>query len=127
MVGMEVVEPGGDLLVVTTKGYGKRTPLTEYVPKSRGTLGVRTLNKHILDEIGKVAVARVVQPKGDIITLISANGIVMRTNAETIAQTGRATKGVRVMDIKEGDMVRSLARIAAADLRRVGAAEEEEE
>ena len=127
VVGMEVVEPGGDLLVVTVKGYGKRTPLDEYPAKGRATMGVLTLDKNAIPQVGKIAAARVVQAQEDLITLISANGIVMRTKAETIAQLGRATRGVRVMDLQDKDTVAALARISAADLRRIGAAAEEEE
>ena len=126
VVGMEVVEPGGDLLVVTVKGYGKRTSLSEYPSKGRATMGVLTLDKNAIPHVGKIAAVRVVQANEDLITLISANGIVMRTGAETIAQLGRATRGVRVMDMQEKDSVAALARISAADLRRVGAVEDEE-
>jgi DNA gyrase subunit A len=126
VIGMEVVEPGGDLLVVTVNGYGKRTPLDEYPSKGRATMGILTVDKHALTHIGKIAAARVVQPEEDLITLISANGIVMRTKANAIAQFGRATRGVRVMDLQEGDTVAALARISAADLRRVGATEEDQ-
>jgi DNA gyrase subunit A len=126
VIGMEVVEPGGDLLVVTVNGHGKRTPLDEYPSKGRATMGVLTVDKHALTHIGKIAAARVVQPEEDLITLISANGIVMRTTANAIAQFGRATRGVRIMDLQEGDTVAALARISAADLRRVGAAEEDQ-
>jgi DNA gyrase subunit A len=125
VVGMEVVEPGGDLLVVTTRGYGKRTSLDDYPPKGRATMGVLTLDKYAISIIGKIAVARVVQAADDSITLISAHGIVMRTTADTIAQFGRATRGVRVMGMQEGDSVAALARISAADLRSVGATEED--
>jgi DNA gyrase subunit A len=125
VIGMEVVEPDGDLLVVTTKGQGKRTSLDEYAPKGRATMGVLTLDKHAIPEVGKVAVARVVQADEDDITLISTNGIVMRTKAKSIAVLGRATRGVRVMHLQEGDAVATMARFSAADLRRVGAGEEE--
>ena len=127
VVGMEVVEPGGDLLVVTVKGYGKRTSLDEYPQKGRATMGVLTLDKNAIPHVGKIAAVRVVQAKEDLITLISANGIVMRTKAEAIAQLGRATRGVRVMDLQEKDTVAALARISAADLRRVGASEENDD
>jgi len=126
VVGMEVVEPGGDLLVVTVNGFGKRTNLDEYPTKGRATMGVLTLDKKSISEIGKIAVARVVQAEEDYITLISSHGIVMRTQANTIAHFGRATRGVRIMDMKEGDSVATLARISAADLRRVGATEDDE-
>lgn len=126
VVGMEVVEPGGDLLVVTVNGYGKRTSLDEYPSKSRATMGVLTVDKNAIPLIGKIAAARVVLPDEDFVTLISCNGIVMRTQAKAIAQFGRATRGVRVMDLDKGDSVAALARISNADLRRVGATEEEE-
>jgi DNA gyrase subunit A len=124
IVGMEVVEPGGDLLVVTTKGYGKRTNLDEYTPKGRATMGILTLDKHAIPEVGKIAVARVVQAAEDLITLISSQGIVLRTDAKSIAQLGRATRGVRVMHLQEGDIVATMARFSAAEMRRVGADDE---
>jgi len=125
VVGMEVVEPGGDLLVVTIKGHGKRTSLDEYTPKGRATMGILTLDKYAIPAVGKIAVARVVQAADDDITLISTSGIVLRTKAKSIAQLGRATRGVRVMDIKDGDAVATMARFSAADLRSVGASEDE--
>ncbi|MCJ7703543.1 MAG: hypothetical protein MUO62_18325, partial [Anaerolineales bacterium] len=88
--------------------------------------GILTLDKDAIPYVGKIASARVVQANEDLITMISANGIVMRTQADTIAQLGRATRGVRVMDLQEGDSVAALARISAADLRRVGAVDEED-
>ncbi len=126
VVGMEVVEPGGDLLVVTTQGYGKRTSLSEYPAKGRATQGVLSVAQDALRKIGNITVARVVQPKEDSITLMSANGIVLRTRVETITQSGRVTRGVRIMELQDGDSVASLARISAADLRSVGASDEEE-
>ncbi|MEI7990514.1 MAG: DNA gyrase subunit A, partial [Chloroflexota bacterium] len=102
LTGMEIVEPGGYLLVVTTLGFGKRTPLEEYSTTSRGALGVRTINPKTLATIGKVAVARVVQ-ETDELTMISINGIVMRTEVKKIAEHSRATKGVRLMAIGAGD------------------------
>jgi DNA gyrase subunit A len=125
VIGMEVVEAGGDLLVVTTKGHGKRTSLDEYTPKGRATMGILTLDKHAIPVVGKIAVARVVQAADDHITLISTNGIVMRTKAKSIAQLGRATRGVRVMNLIEGDAVATMARFSAADLRSVGASKDD--
>ncbi len=116
LTGMEVVEKGGDLLVVSANGYGKRTPLKEYAPKGRGTMGVKTTDHKARDIIGLIAAARVVQ-KSDDLTIISTNGVVLRTKVESIKQAGRATRGVRVMKLKAGDSVASLARIAAADLQ----------
>ena len=115
LTGAEVVEIDADLLVVTELGFGKRTPLDEYAPKSSGGQGVATINQKSLPEIGKIAVARVVT-KGDELTLISAGGIVMRMNADKISQTGRATRGVHLMDMEKGNKVASIARISRKDI-----------
>lgn len=125
VTSMEIVEEGGDLLVVTTHGFGKRSPLDQYTPKSRATQGITTINKQAIPIIGKIAAARVVQEADDL-TIISINAVVLRTKVKQIRQAGRATRGVRLMGLHEGDKVVSLARIAEADLRAVGASEEEE-
>jgi DNA gyrase subunit A len=119
VTSMEVVEPGGELLVVTTRGYGKRTPLTEYPEKGRATGGVATINKDSLEKIGKITAARVVQEADDL-TIISREGLVLRTRVKDISRAGRATRGVRIIDLQGGDNVASLARIADADLRQAG-------
>ncbi len=123
VTSMEVVEGDGDLLVVTTNGYGKRTPLSEYSTKGRGTRGVQTIDKKATHKIGEIAAARVVQEADDL-TIMSANGVVLRTKVRQISQSGRATRGVLLMNLQQGDSVASLARIAHADLQRVGATEE---
>ena len=123
LTSMEVVEKGADLLVVTAKGYGKRSPLSEYPVKSRATGGVQTIDKKALKKVGIITAARVVQEVDDL-TLISANGVALRTKVKDIALSGRATRGVVLINLQEGDSVASLARISAADLRRVGAANE---
>jgi DNA gyrase subunit A len=120
LTSMEVVEPDGDLLVVTTGGFGKRTPLSEYTPKGRATYGMHTINKKALDEIGHIAAARVVQ-EADYLTIISTGGVVLRTKVNTISQIGRASRGVTLINLQEGNSVASIARTAAADLRKVGA------
>jgi DNA gyrase subunit A len=124
LTSMEIVEEGGDLLVVTTQGYGKRTPLSEYTARSRATLGITTINKKAISIIGTIAAARVVQEADDL-TIISINAVVLRTKVKQIKQAGRATRGVHLIGLKEGDSVASLARIAEADLRLVGASQEE--
>ena len=127
VVGMEIVEPNGDLLVVTTNGFGKRTSLDEYTPKGRATMGILTIDKNALSKVGHITSARVVQPNEDLITLISSNGIVIRTKADTISQYSRATRGVQIMNLEADDTVVSMARFAAADLRKAGAIEAESE
>jgi DNA gyrase subunit A len=120
LISMEVVEPEGDLLIVTANGYGKRSSLSEYPAKSRATRGVKTVDTRALDQIGQIAAARVVQ-KPDDLTLISTNGVVLRTKVQDIRQSGRATRGVTLMNLGEGDTVVTVARISAADLSLAGA------
>lgn len=119
VASMEVVEPGGDLLVITTQGYGKRTPLSEYASKGRATGGMKTIDQGALDKIGVIAAARVVQEVDDL-TIISANGVVLRTQVRAVRQAGRAARGSLIMGVQSGDAVVSLARTAAADLRQAG-------
>lgn len=116
LVGMEVVKPDGYLLVVTDRGQGKRTPLKEYIPKSRGTLGVTTISQEARAEIGDVAQVRVVE-EGQEVTLISTNGIVLRTTVDEISIQGRATQGVRVMGLDEGDKLAAMTVIPVEEVK----------
>ena len=117
VTSMEVIEKDGDLLLLTTQGYGKRTPLTEYPVKGRATGGVQTIARAAADKIGTITAARVVQDVDDL-TIITANGMVLRTKVKDVKQAGRATRGVHMMDVKEGDRVVSIARIATAELKK---------
>jgi len=116
VIGMDVVEKGGDLLVITDKGYGKRTILNNYPVRSRATMGVLTTDKKALKIIGKIASARVVQPKRDQITVITAEGTIMRTKADTISQYNRVARGVSIMQMREEDVVVAIARFDELDL-----------
>jgi DNA gyrase subunit A len=120
VASMEVIEPGGFLVLVTGQGYGKRTALSEYPAKGRATGGVVTIAQDALDKIGLISAARVMQEIDDL-TLISANGMVLRMKVKDVREGGRATRGVHLMDVREGDKVASIARIATAELKRVGA------
>ena len=114
VIGMEVVEEGSTLLVLTEKGQGKRTQMEEYIPKNRGTLGVTTFVNLEQEHIGKLQEACTVQ-EDDEITLITRGGIVMRTKVAAISIQGRATQGVRVIDIDEGDSLAAMTRICATE------------
>jgi DNA gyrase subunit A len=116
VIGMDIVEKGGDLLVITEKGYGKRTELDSYPVRNRATMGVLTTDKKALGTIGNVAAARIIQPKSDHITVISAEGTVMRTRAESISQYNRVAKGVSIMQMREDDVVVAIARFDDQDL-----------
>ncbi len=120
VTSMDVVQPEGDLLIITTLGYGKRTPLNEYAAKGRATGGIATIGQKTLDTTGKITSARVVQPSDDL-TIITANGVALRMKVKDVKQSGRATRGVRLITPQEGDSVASVARISAEDLKRAGA------
>jgi DNA gyrase subunit A len=120
VTSMEVVDKEGSLLIVTTGGFGKQTPLKEYIPKGRGTHGIATMDQKVLPEIGKIAAARVVKNDDDL-TIITANGVALRMKVKNIKQSGRATKGVHLIKPQDGDYVATVARIAAEDLKRAGA------
>ena len=117
VAAMEVVEPGGYLLVVTEMGFGKRVSLNEFTSKGRATGGVVTIDQKVIDIIGHIAVARVVQ-EDDEVTLMSSGGLVLRLKIKQIHPQGRSTRGVRFMDLVKGDSVASLARLSAAELQR---------
>ena len=114
VVSMDLVEPGGYLLVITERGKGKRTPLDEYLAKGRGTLGVTTISQEARAEIGDIVEACVVQEDEDV-TLITQAGIVLRTKVADISIQGRATQGVHIMDLNEGDSLAAIARISAQE------------
>lgn len=126
VTSMDVIEKDGTLLVVTTKGFGKQTPLKEYSPKGRATGGISTIDQKALKEIGKIAAARVVQ-KDDDLTIMTANGVAIRLKLKDVKQSGRATRGVHLIKPQEGDSVASMARISAEDLKKAGASVEEGE
>jgi len=119
VAGMDVVDPDGELLVVMANGYGKRTPVDEYPSKGRGTGGVITLSRSKMSVTGPIASARIVH-KDDDLTIISSGGIVIRTKIKQIKSAGRATMGVRVINLKEGETVASVARTSAKDLKQAG-------
>ncbi len=126
VTSMEVLSEGTDLLVVSAKGYGKRTPLEEYPTKGRATGGVLTIDRSRRDLTGQVVAARVVEDEDDL-SLISTGGIILRTKVGQISQMGRATMGVRVMDLKDGDTVAAVARISDRLLTQIGAKDEGDE
>jgi DNA gyrase A subunit len=107
------VTPGAELLVVTTRGYGKRTPVEEYPTQGRGGGGVITAR--LTDKTGIVAAARILTEDDQDLMIISAGGVVIRTNWHTVAQSGRPTQGVRLMSMAEGDRVVSSATMYGDD------------
>jgi DNA gyrase subunit A len=109
VVAMEVVREGGTLLTVAQNGYGKRTGLEEYRVQSRGGVGI--INIQTSDRNGKVVGIAYVDDD-DQLMLISQQGMILRTRAGDIRTIGRATQGVRLIEMEEGDMVVSVAKLA---------------
>ncbi len=107
VAGMATVVEGADLLVMTQRGYGKRTPLSDYPIKHRAGQGVFTLK--VTDRVGKLAAVRVVRDPEEEILVISASGMVLRTRAGAISQIGRQTQGVIVMRLAPDDQVVAIA------------------
>ncbi|MEZ4646847.1 MAG: DNA gyrase subunit A [Chloroflexota bacterium] len=117
IAGADVVDPDGYLLVITENGYGKQTSLDEYRTQNRYGQGVRAMNLSP-ERTGKIVSARVVG-RGDEVTCISANGIMLRTAVDDISIQGRITQGVRVMDLRGDDTVASVAVIREGRLSQV--------
>jgi DNA gyrase A subunit len=109
VVSLCVMIPQSELLVVTTNGYGKRTPVDEYPTQGRGGGGVITAR--LTDKTGSVAGARTLTEEDRDLMIISAAGVVIRTDWHTIMQAGRPTQGVRLMHLGSGDRVVSIATI----------------
>jgi DNA gyrase subunit A len=113
VAGMATVVEGGDLLVITQRGYGKRTPLAEYPIKHRAGQGVFTLK--VTDRVGKLSALRVVADPEEEVLVISASGMVLRTQVGAISRIGRQTQGVIVMRLAPDDQVVAIAPVAGLE------------
>src|SRR5689334_7185340 len=109
VVAMEVVREGGTVLTVAQNGYGKRTGLDEYRLQSRGGVGI--INIQTSDRNGKVVGIAYVHDDDELM-LISQQGMILRMKAGDIRSIGRATQGVRLIEMEEGDAVVSVAKLA---------------
>jgi DNA gyrase subunit A len=105
ITAVDVVVPDQELLLITGSGFGKRTALSEFRCQSRYGKGVRAM---ILSPLtGRIIGARVVS-RDDEVTCISSNGIILRTPVKSISRQGRYSRGVRIMDLRDGDQVASV-------------------
>ncbi|HEY7497215.1 MAG TPA: DNA gyrase subunit A [Vicinamibacterales bacterium] len=109
VVAMDVVREGGTMLTVTQNGYGKRTELEEYRVQSRGGVGI--INIQTSERNGKVVGIAYVHDDDELM-LISQQGKILRMVANDVRAIGRATQGVRLLGVEEGDQVVSVARLA---------------
>ena len=119
VISMDVARDDSDLFVVTENGFGKRTPISEYRITGRGGIGVRTIA--LTDRKGYLVGVKVVRDNHEIM-LQSRDGVVIRVRADGISRHGRATQGVRVMNMREGDVVSAIARMVVSES---GATDEE--
>ena len=111
VVSMELVEPGQELLVVTGKGYGKRTKVEEYKIQVRGGKGLLTYDKAKFKKTGELVGAMVVDDDDDVM-LINSDGIIIRMSAGEISRLGRATQGVKIMNVADDVNIIALAKVA---------------
>jgi DNA gyrase subunit A len=111
VIAMDVARDDMDLLVVTENGYGKRTQISQYRKTNRGAKGVKTIK--LTEKKGGLAGALVVRDHQELV-FISVGGMVQRTSAGGISQQGRSATGVRVMNLKEDDVVSAIALVVDA-------------
>lgn len=114
VVSMELVQPHQELLVVTTNGYGKRTPVDEYKIQVRGGKGLLTYDKTKFKKTGELVGAMVVN-EDDEILLINSEGIIIRIEAKEVSVLGRATQGVKIMKVDEDANIIALAKVIKDD------------
>jgi DNA gyrase subunit A len=112
VLAMDVARDDDQLLVVTENGYGKRTDISEYPVKGRGTMGVKTIM--LTENKGQLAGALVVREHQELV-FISQNGMVQRTSVRGINRYGRASQGVRVMNIRDDDQVSAVALVVESE------------
>ncbi len=112
VLAMDVARDDQELLVVTENGYGKRTPIPDYPVKGRGTMGVKTIT--LTENKGALAGALVVREHQELV-FISQNGMVQRTSVRGINKYGRASQGVKVMNIRDDDQVSAVALVVESE------------
>jgi DNA gyrase subunit A len=119
VISMDVARDDSDLFVITENGFGKRTPISDYRITGRGGIGVRTIA--LTDRKGYLVGVKVVRENHEIM-LQSRDGVMIRVRADGISRHGRATQGVKVMNMREGDVVSAIARMVVSES---GATDEE--
>ena len=112
-VGMDVVSEGKEILVVTEKGFGKRTPQEEYRIQSRGGYGLKTL--HVTERNGLLVAMKAVDGTEDLM-LITINGILIRMDINDISIIGRSTQGVRLIRLGDEELVATVAKVEKEEL-----------
>jgi DNA gyrase subunit A len=124
VLAMDVARDDQELLVVTENGYGKRTPIPDYPVKGRGTMGVKTIT--LTENKGQLAGALVVREHQELV-FISQNGMVQRTSVRGINSYGRASQGVRVMNIRDDDRVSAVALVVESEAQTAAGVADEDD
>ncbi|MCC7208238.1 MAG: DNA gyrase subunit A, partial [Anaerolineae bacterium] len=125
LAGVDVVDESvSELLIVTARGYGKRIPLEEYRLQARYGMGLRTLGQKAIDRFGEIVSAHTLH-EDDEITIITREGMALRTRAESIRLVSRAAMGVRLINLGRHDRVVSVAVVEASAPEHVEDAEDD--
>ena len=114
VVGMDVVRPGMEMLVIMDKGYGKRTKIDQFATHARGGVGIKA--GVVTAKTGKTVDVRAITDARDDLVVVSAGGTIIRLALKDISLIGRATQGVRIMRLGEDDHVASVALVGEAQL-----------
>ena len=115
VLGMEIAPDDSDLFVITERGYGKRTKVTEYTEHHRGGGGMSTIK--MTEKKGMIAAMKIINEKHEMM-IVSEEGVVIRVKASDIALLSRATQGVKVMNVSADDRVVAVARVAAGKKKK---------
>jgi DNA gyrase subunit A len=121
VVAMEIIRPGGTMLTVTERGFGKRTEIDEYRVQTRGGVGI--INIATSDRNGLVVGVACVQD-GDELLLMTQQGMILRMQTNGVRAIGRATQGVTLIDIEGDDKVVGIARLVEKEDEDVPPVEE---
>ena len=106
---VSIADDGSDILVVSEKGYGKRSKLEDYRITNRGGKGVKTIN--ITPKTGQLVAIKNVTDEDDLM-IINRSGITIRMQVADLRVMGRATQGVKVINIKENDSIAAVAKVS---------------
>ena len=113
VIGMEVLEENNEILIVTSNGYGKRTPASEYRIQGRGGKGIKTC--HVTDKNGVLVSMKAVTGEEDLM-LITTGGVLIRIAVDGISSMGRNTIGVKLISLKvENEYVATVAKVEKED------------
>lgn len=124
VIGMQLDSQGAELLIVSERGMGKRTSIGEFTSQNRGGKGIKCYK--ITEKTGNVVGVKAVNDDDEVM-IINTEGIVIRMRCSGISVLGRVTSGVKLIDLKEGDIVASIAKVRKGDEETELDTEEESE